>query len=49
MLVIGRALRSGPQLSPDARDALAKRSPFPSRLGRPEELAALVDHVIGNR
>jgi hypothetical protein len=28
MLAIGRALMSGPQLSPDAREALAKRSRF---------------------
>lgn len=31
-----------------ARDALAKGVPFPRRLGRPEEFAALAAHIIGN-
>ena len=30
------------------RDALGKGVPFPPRLGRPDEYAALVLHVIGN-
>jgi 3-hydroxyacyl-CoA dehydrogenase / 3-hydroxy-2-methylbutyryl-CoA dehydrogenase len=31
-----------------AREALGKMVPFPSRLGRPEEFAALVAHIIEN-
>jgi NAD(P)-dependent dehydrogenase (short-subunit alcohol dehydrogenase family) len=31
-----------------ARDSLSKQVPFPSRLGRPEEYAALVRHIIEN-
>ena len=31
-----------------ARNSLGKQVPFPSRLGRPEEYAALVGHVIEN-
>ena len=31
-----------------ARDSLGKQVPFPSRLGRPEEYAALVEHIIEN-
>ena len=30
------------------RDALGKGVPFPPRLGRPDEYAALVLHVVGN-
>jgi NAD(P)-dependent dehydrogenase (short-subunit alcohol dehydrogenase family) len=34
---------------PDAaRESLGKQVPFPSRLGRPEEYAALVRHIIEN-
>ncbi|MGH7818229.1 MAG: SDR family oxidoreductase, partial [Candidatus Binatia bacterium] len=33
---------------PALRDALAKQIPFPSRLGRPDEFAALACHVIEN-
>src|SRR5439155_16143713 len=34
---------------PDAaRQSLAQQVPFPSRLGRPEEFAALVRHIIEN-
>jgi NAD(P)-dependent dehydrogenase (short-subunit alcohol dehydrogenase family) len=32
----------------DVQDALGKMVPFPSRLGRPSEYAALVAHIIGN-
>ncbi len=32
-----------------ARESLGKQVPFPSRLGRPEEYAALVLHIIENR
>ena len=31
-----------------ARESLGKQVPFPSRLGRPEEYAALVRHIIQN-
>jgi NAD(P)-dependent dehydrogenase (short-subunit alcohol dehydrogenase family) len=31
-----------------ARDSLAEQVPFPSRLGRPEEFAALAEHIIEN-
>ncbi|MDR3567202.1 MAG: SDR family NAD(P)-dependent oxidoreductase [Syntrophobacteraceae bacterium] len=31
-----------------ARDALGKMAPFPSRLGRPDEFAALVGHILEN-
>jgi NAD(P)-dependent dehydrogenase (short-subunit alcohol dehydrogenase family) len=31
-----------------ARESLGKQVPFPSRLGRPEEYAALVRHIIEN-
>lgn len=36
-------------LSEPAREALAGNIPFPSRLGRPAEFAALVQHVCENR
>jgi NAD(P)-dependent dehydrogenase (short-subunit alcohol dehydrogenase family) len=32
-----------------ARQSLAGQVPFPSRLGRPEEYAALVQHIIENQ
>jgi NAD(P)-dependent dehydrogenase (short-subunit alcohol dehydrogenase family) len=35
-------------LAPELREALAAQVPFPKRLGRPEEFAALVEHVIVN-
>jgi len=35
-------------LSPEAQDSLGKQVPFPSRLGRPEEYAALVAHICEN-
>ena len=35
-------------LPEDAKDSLGKQVPFPSRLGRPEEYAALVRHIIEN-
>lgn len=31
-----------------ARESLGKQVPFPSRLGRPDEYAALVEHIIEN-
>ena len=35
-------------LPEDAREALGKAVPFPSRFGRPEEFAALVAHIVEN-
>ncbi len=35
-------------LPEDARESLGEQVPFPSRLGKPEEYAALVRHVIEN-
>jgi NAD(P)-dependent dehydrogenase (short-subunit alcohol dehydrogenase family) len=35
-------------LPDETRQALAGAIPFPSRLGRPEEFAALVAHIVGN-
>lgn len=35
-------------LPEEARESLGNQVPFPSRLGRPEEYAALVRHVIEN-
>jgi NAD(P)-dependent dehydrogenase (short-subunit alcohol dehydrogenase family) len=35
-------------LPEDARVSLGKQVPFPSRLGKPEEYAALVKHIIEN-
>ncbi|OJB47900.1 3-hydroxy-2-methylbutyryl-CoA dehydrogenase [Burkholderia ubonensis] len=32
----------------DVQDSLGRSVPFPSRLGRPEEFAALVRHIAGN-
>ena len=35
-------------LPPEAREALGKAVPFPDRLGRPDEYAALAAHIIEN-
>jgi NAD(P)-dependent dehydrogenase (short-subunit alcohol dehydrogenase family) len=50
------AIAPGPQDTPmlgllreDIRRALEAQIPFPSRLGRPEEFAALVRHIVENR
>ena len=50
------AIAPGPQDTPmvgllreDIRAALEAQIPFPSRLGRPEEFAALVRHIVENR
>jgi NAD(P)-dependent dehydrogenase (short-subunit alcohol dehydrogenase family) len=34
--------------SPELKQSLAAQVPFPPRLGKPEEYAALVEHIIGN-
>jgi NAD(P)-dependent dehydrogenase (short-subunit alcohol dehydrogenase family) len=31
-----------------ARESLAQQVPFPARLGRPEEYAALAQHIVEN-
>ena len=36
------------QLSDDIRKSLGQQIPFPSRLGRPDEFAALVEHIVEN-
>jgi hypothetical protein len=36
-------------LTPEARESLAAAVPNPSRLGRPDEYAALVSHVLENQ
>jgi NAD(P)-dependent dehydrogenase (short-subunit alcohol dehydrogenase family) len=36
------------QLSDEIRKSLAQQIPFPSRLGRPAEFAALVEHIVAN-
>ncbi|HEY1934562.1 MAG TPA: SDR family NAD(P)-dependent oxidoreductase [Acetobacteraceae bacterium] len=36
-------------LPPEVQQALAAGVPYPPRLGRPEEYAALAEHVVGNR
>ena len=36
-------------LPEEARDSLGKQVPFPSRLGRPDEYAAMVRHIVENR
>jgi NAD(P)-dependent dehydrogenase (short-subunit alcohol dehydrogenase family) len=35
-------------LPEEARQSLAQQVPFPARLGRPEEYAALVQHIFDN-
>jgi NAD(P)-dependent dehydrogenase (short-subunit alcohol dehydrogenase family) len=35
-------------LPPDAQAALGGQTPFPARLGRPEEYAMLVEHILAN-
>jgi NAD(P)-dependent dehydrogenase (short-subunit alcohol dehydrogenase family) len=35
-------------LPPEVQESLGKATPFPQRLGRPEEYAALVEHIAGN-
>ncbi len=35
-------------MPPEVQDSLGKQVPFPSRLGKPDEYAALVRHVIEN-
>lgn len=35
-------------ISPEVQASLGKSTPFPQRLGRPEEYAALVEHIVTN-
>lgn len=51
VLTIAPGLFDTPMMAmlPEAvRESLAAQTPFPSRLGRPEEFAALVQHIIEN-
>jgi NAD(P)-dependent dehydrogenase (short-subunit alcohol dehydrogenase family) len=34
--------------TPELKQSLAAQVPFPPRLGRPDEFAALVEHIIAN-
>jgi NAD(P)-dependent dehydrogenase (short-subunit alcohol dehydrogenase family) len=36
------------QLSAEIRNSLGQQTPFPARLGRPDEFAALVEHIVEN-
>jgi hypothetical protein len=36
-------------LPEDAKESLGKQVPFPQRLGKPEEYAALAKHIVENR
>ena len=36
------------ELPPEVQDSLGKATPFPQRLGRPEEFAALAKHIVEN-
>lgn len=36
-------------LPPEVQDALGKMVPFPSRMGKPEEYANLVEHILANQ
>jgi NAD(P)-dependent dehydrogenase (short-subunit alcohol dehydrogenase family) len=36
-------------LPPEVQQSLAAGVPFPTRLGRSEEYAALVEHIVSNR
>ena len=35
-------------LPQEAQESLGRQVPHPSRLGRPEEFAALVEHIVAN-
>ena len=36
-------------MPPEVRESLGKMVPFPSRLGKPAEYAALVEHILTNQ
>jgi NAD(P)-dependent dehydrogenase (short-subunit alcohol dehydrogenase family) len=44
--IFGTPMMAG--MPPEVQDSLGKSVPHPSRLGRPEEFAALVQHIIEN-
>jgi NAD(P)-dependent dehydrogenase (short-subunit alcohol dehydrogenase family) len=51
VMTIAPGLMSTPMLHgfpQEVQESLAAQVPFPSRLGRPEEYAALVEHIVGN-
>lgn len=52
VMVIAPGIMETPMLMgmpQEVQDALGQMVPFPSRLGKPAEYAALVEHIIGNR
>lgn len=51
VMTIAPGLMSTPMLhgfTPEVQESLAAQVPFPARLGRPEEYAALVAHIVEN-
>jgi NAD(P)-dependent dehydrogenase (short-subunit alcohol dehydrogenase family) len=44
--IFGTPMMAG--MPPEVQDSLGKSVPYPSRLGRPEEFASLVQHIIEN-
>lgn len=51
VLVIAPGIMETPMLlgmPPEVQESLGKMVPFPSRLGKPAEFAALAEHMIGN-
>lgn len=44
--IMGTPMMAG--MPQEIQDSLAKQIPFPSRLGKPEEFAALVEHIVSN-
>ncbi len=51
MMTVAPGIMETPMLlgmAPEVQDALGKMVPFPSRLGKPEEFAALAAHIVEN-
>lgn len=44
--IFGTPMMAG--MPPDVQESLGRSVPFPSRLGRPDEFAALVEHIVRN-
>ena len=52
VMVIAPGILETPMLAAlpeEARESLGKQVPFPARLGKPEEYAALVEHIVENQ
>jgi NAD(P)-dependent dehydrogenase (short-subunit alcohol dehydrogenase family) len=52
VMVIAPGIFETPMLAAlpeEARESLGKQVPFPARLGKPEEYAALVEHIVENQ